>query len=279
MVTYLPASPGCPEDILEFRYNFFSQEMSRPEQTLQRRIEVFLQSARDGNLKEITRILTTGRVDPSLDNNLALRLALERHHNEVAKRLLADPRVQPDVYAVFSAINANNLPMARWLLQRVRLPVYHDLLQIPSAKGYLEMIDLILQDPRHQPTAGNLVEASSGNQPEVVKLYLAYPKLNPAGYDNQALTTAVRMNHPAITQLLLHDGRVLRHLFTQKVNQPELQAVIDRMKNIERVYSFVFQGVSLVDTLYWPKADEEKEARLLKRKTLIQLINSDLPLE
>ena len=41
-------------------------------------------------------ILADPRVDPSADNNFAIRIASEKGHMDVVKVLLADPRLSPD---------------------------------------------------------------------------------------------------------------------------------------------------------------------------------------
>jgi hypothetical protein len=48
-----------------------------------------------GHLFIVERLLADPRVDPSADNNCAIRWASSKGHLAIVERLLADPRVDP----------------------------------------------------------------------------------------------------------------------------------------------------------------------------------------
>lgn len=50
-------------------------------------------ASRFGHADVVKLLLSDPRVDPSADNNYAIRCAYREHHNEVLKLLLADSRV------------------------------------------------------------------------------------------------------------------------------------------------------------------------------------------
>ena len=55
----------------------------------------FIAAARWGHLASVERLLADPRVDPSADDNAAIRMASRFGHVAVVARLLADPRVDP----------------------------------------------------------------------------------------------------------------------------------------------------------------------------------------
>ena len=84
-------------------------------------------------LTALERILKDPHVDPSKDNNYALRRAIYRGHLAVIDRLLQDPRVDP---------SANN----------------NEVIKIASQRGYTSLVERLLQDPR---VANSLSEIGS----------------------------------------------------------------------------------------------------------------------
>ena len=75
-------------------------------------------------LKEVQELLKLG-VDPSEDNNIAIKRASNDGHLEVVKLLLKDPRVDP---------SAQDNCAIRWA----------------SDDEHLEVVELLLKDPRVQ---------------------------------------------------------------------------------------------------------------------------------
>jgi hypothetical protein len=85
-------------------------------------------AAENGHLAVVERLLQDKRVDPSADDNYAVRWAAVNGHLAVVERLLQDKRVDPsadDNYAV------------RWA----------------AANGHLAVVERLLQDKRVDPSA------------------------------------------------------------------------------------------------------------------------------
>ena len=118
----------------------------------------FQQAVIDGNLALVDRLLLDPRVDPSAEDNRALRGASLHGHLSVVDRLLQDPRVDPsaeDNHAI----------------------------QLASKNGYIEIVKRLWRDPRVDPSAQNnhaLQLASMYGHLEIVKLLMIDKRVNPS---------------------------------------------------------------------------------------------------
>ena len=59
-----------------------------------------------GDIELVKLLLSDPRVDPSADNNFAIKKAAENGHYKIVKLLLNDPRVDPSVEVFNSLLNA-----------------------------------------------------------------------------------------------------------------------------------------------------------------------------
>jgi len=79
-------------------------------------------ASRGGHLSVVERLLQDGRVDPSAQNNSAIELASEYGHMSVVERLLQDERVIPTLSAMGAARSRGHDQIEERLIQvRVRL--------------------------------------------------------------------------------------------------------------------------------------------------------------
>ena len=153
----------------------------------QERNEALLKAVRN-NKPVVAKGLIAGGVDPTMKDNIAIRLASDYGYLEMVKLLLADPKVDP---------GANN----------------NEAIRYASIGGHTDVVKLLLADSRVDPTVyGNTVSAiglaSDNGQIDVVKLLLADPRIDPAADDNWAIRYASRNGHADIVKLLLADDRV-----------------------------------------------------------------------
>ena len=122
---------------------------------------VFNQSCKDGNVQLVDLLLEFDLVDPSADDNYAIREASRIGHIAVVERLLQDGRVDP---------STNDNLAIRWASQYGHIAVVDRLLQEdkstnrvdPSAvnnyaimwasrNGHIAVVDRLLQDGRVAP--------------------------------------------------------------------------------------------------------------------------------
>ena len=130
----------------------------------------------DGFVAVVNRLLQDPRVDPSANNNEAIRYASSDGHQAVVNRLLQDPRVDP---------SANNNEAIRWA----------------SFSGCVAVVERLLKDPRVDPSANNneaIRCASSGGHQAVVDRLLKDPRVDPSARNNEAIRLATVNGHVAI---------------------------------------------------------------------------------
>jgi ankyrin repeat protein len=90
----------------------------------------FIHAISRTNIEIINRLLEENRVDPSADNNKAIRIASQKGHLDIVNRLLEDPRVDPSAY---------NNSAIKWA----------------SQNGHFDIVNRLLEDPRVDPSSEN----------------------------------------------------------------------------------------------------------------------------
>ena len=135
-----------------------------------------------GYKKVVAQLLADNRVDPSVDENLAIRDASYYGHLKVVDLLLRDPRVNP---------SADDNCAIRWA----------------SENGHLKVVKKLLSDPRIDPSARNneaICMASYYGHFNVVKLLLSDPRVSKNAYAfyNYAIRWASYNGHNKVVKFL-----------------------------------------------------------------------------
>lgn len=136
-------------------------------------------------------------------------------HVEITKSILkyVDPSDRNN-QAICDASAANNVEIIKLLLKDPRVD--------PSAQNNyviteicrnnsVEIAKLLLQNPKVDPSTDDnmpIFVASVKGNTEIVRLLLQDPRVNPATLDNRALMTACRCGQVEVAKLLLQDPRV-----------------------------------------------------------------------
>ena len=161
--------------------------------------------------------LQNKQINPSTDNNYAIRRASAKGHLDVVKVLLADSRIDPSVdnnYAIRSASENGHPEVVKELLKDKRVnPADRDnyAMQWASAKGHLEVVKVLLSDSRVNPSADNTYAiqlASENGHLDVVKELLKDKRVDPSAYNNYAILRASENGHLDVVKELLTDPRV-----------------------------------------------------------------------
>ena len=150
----------------------------------------------NGSIAVVRLLLADPRVDPSTNNNLAIRWASLYGHFEIVSLLLADPlgRVNP---------GANNNEAIR--------------VAVRSGFGYHEVMLLLLADPRVDPSANDaevLISAIrldygfGSRSLELVDLLLKDPRVDPSAQGNHIIREVIKFGSPQIIALFRADPRV-----------------------------------------------------------------------
>jgi ankyrin repeat protein len=109
--------------------------------------------------------------------------------------------------AIRFASGYGNVEVVKLLLNDPRVdPSAHDNYAIrwASRNGHVEVVKLLLNDPRVDPSADNncaIRWASRNGHVEVVKLLLNYPRVDPSAYNNDAMRCAPENGHAEVVKL------------------------------------------------------------------------------
>jgi ankyrin repeat protein len=132
-------------------------------------------------------LLKDPRIDPSVDNNFAIRHAAKRGHSQTVKILLQDSRVDP------SADNNYAIQYSSWY-------------------GHEEVVEMLLKDRRVDPSVDHndaLLRASDSGYKEIVEMLLKDRRVNPSAFTWEYAVRLARENgHKEVLEMLLKDRRV-----------------------------------------------------------------------
>ena len=168
-------------------------------------------AALNGHNEVVKLLLQDPRVDPSADNNYAIRFASGICHVDVIKLLLQDPRVDPRAYnnyAIRYASAAGKVEIVKLLLQDKRIDPSNDdnyLIRLASLRRRVEVVKLLLQDNRVDPAANDneaVRSASECGYVEVVKLLLQDRRVDPSANHNETTRHASQNRHLEVVKLL-----------------------------------------------------------------------------
>jgi Ankyrin repeats (3 copies) len=182
-------------------------------------------------LSEIYKLfLQVPAIDPSINNYELIRVALQHNHHSVAIAMFQklDNRISDTAMDTFVKLFCNkcfqgSYDIVSYMMKYIVDPAdgeNNDAIEIASFKGHLEIVELLLSDPRVDPSQNannSLMDACAEGHLPVVERLLLDPRINPANYNNIAIFYAVSMGHLPIIDRLLLDPRV-----NQTVNRNEL---------------------------------------------------------
>ncbi len=200
----------------------------------------FIEAAKTGDIDKVKLLLTNPKVNPTVKDNQAIRLASLNGHLEVVRLLLNDPRVDPaagNSYAIRRASANGYTEVVRLLLNDPRVDPAaenNEAIQLASLNGYLEVVRLLLNDPRVDPAAINnyvIRVASRDGYLEVVRLLLNDPRVDPAAENNLAIRWASRNGRTEVVRLLLTDPRVDWRLASSDVKDDLIKQQSNQLKS------------------------------------------------
>jgi len=116
--------------------------------------DLFKKHLKHNKIAIIKNMINKDMVDPSADENFAIRYASDNGHHEVVEFLLQDERVDPSAennYAIRRASENGHLEIVKLLLQDKRVDPSvrnNHAIRFASENGHLEVVKLLLQDER-----------------------------------------------------------------------------------------------------------------------------------
>jgi len=114
----------------------------------------FIDAVNDNNVDRVKILLRDSRVDPSVNNNWAIKWAADRGLTGIVKALLNDGRVDPAAgnnYAIRWAAGGGHMEVVKALLNDGRADPSaenNNAIIWAAGSGLVEVVELLLQDPR-----------------------------------------------------------------------------------------------------------------------------------
>lgn len=146
---------------------------------------IFLKSIELNYVKPVLKLIQCGLVDPSIDNNKAIKWACSSNHVDIVKLLLANEKVDPAV-------------------------LDNTIIRNASSYGYIEIVKLLLANEKVDPAAVEneaIRNACRYNRTEVAKLLLSDKRVNPSSRNNDAICFAFSNRNSDIVHLLMENER------------------------------------------------------------------------
>ncbi|KAJ3009680.1 UNVERIFIED_CONTAM: hypothetical protein HDU68_002545, partial [Siphonaria sp. JEL0065] len=166
-------------------------------------------------------VIQDGRINLAEDDCFALQLAVENRRGGVLRLLLGDPRVDPSVVeneAVRIASKIGMVEGVRMLLSDPRVDpsaLDNEAIRLAAKEGHADVVRLLLMDPRVNSAAcGNqaIREAAALGRAAVVALLLLDPRVDPLAGPESALSLACKNHHAEVLDVLVTDRRVAPRL-------------------------------------------------------------------
>jgi hypothetical protein len=148
-------------------------------------------AARGGKTELVRQLLLDPRIDPSINDNRAMRLAYLGDHQEILNLILAHPRMYPSAYSMYvinEALDDGHLVERLMADTRVDIAVNNNYaIRTASQTGHLYMVEQLIQS---RDASGRL-------------------RVDPTALNNEAIRLASANGHVAVVGLLKAHGCVL----------------------------------------------------------------------
>ncbi|KAJ3294042.1 hypothetical protein HDU79_011625 [Rhizoclosmatium sp. JEL0117] len=168
-----------------------------------------------GMYEELQSWILDPRIDPSVDNSLALYLGVDVGHLEIVDILLSDGRANPNDRNVLQwGAKKGRVGIVERILQDSRVdPSLHNNFALLSAVGenHTPVIQRLLSDSRINVTRDDnalFIEACRCRFMPLIKALLLDGRSDPTARENQALKHAIRHHHSLVIDTLLADPRI-----------------------------------------------------------------------
>lgn len=216
-------------------------------------------ACRHGRHRGLALLLQDGRVDPGLDNSHSILTAILGGDDECLRLLLTDARADPavnDNEALRQAYWRRDFRIFRLLLLDHRVdPTASDneLLREVSLRGQADILELLLANARFDPSANEnfaLRTAARFANVDCLALLLAHPSVDPAAHSNYAIRRVAMMGDLECMRLLIADPRV----DPSALENAALIGAISRRHEgcIRLLLTDPRVDKNLVDPKYWP---------------------------
>ncbi|PRP80489.1 alkaline serine protease [Planoprotostelium fungivorum] len=171
-------------------------------------------AAYGGHTETVRLLLSDPRVDPSAQDNEAVIKAAAGGHTEIVRLLLSDPRVDPsaqDNYAIRLAAGRGHSETVRLLLPHPRVDPSaqsDEAIRTATEGRFIQTVRLLLADERVDPSRSSLIiESAAKGYTEIVELLLSHPRVDASVQIDSAKRRATEGGHTEVEQMLNNHKR------------------------------------------------------------------------
>ena len=185
------------------RFDYYSKKYSFPFTG-----ETFKQAVNDNDIAFVFFLLQTmDKHELSQSVSSAFEIAIICNHVKIVQMLLEDGRADPTGTVKYDTGWTHPLVEITHFGTQIAM----DAIRFASMEGHIEVVRLLLQDPRVDPSVSNneaILNAVSNGHTEIVRLLLQDPRVDPTDDNNWAIRDASELGHTEVVRLLLQDPRV-----------------------------------------------------------------------
>ena len=171
---------------------------------------------------ELSNLIKTTKLDLSFDENDLLYFCINHDYIELVEFLLK--KVDPSNLDIYPAIQIGDKRMVKILLEDGRMdPSESEVLCTAVQKNNVEIVKMLLDDPRVIADDEALYVAYQYNNPKIFELILKEPTIDPTGDDNSIIDNVFdKIDHyKEIAKLLIKDKRIRKVLTKEEIKEYE----------------------------------------------------------
>jgi hypothetical protein len=160
-------------------------------------------------------------VDPSANDNEAIRAACKENFEDIVSLLLKDPRVDPSARnneAIRLAIEIGGERFSRL----IKWWGTEDWAISESSTRHLCVVFLLLKDPRVDPSANDnevIRRASYYGCINLIEFLLKDPRVDPSAQNSEAIRLASEQGHLEVVDVLSKDKRVDKSVLLSQITR------------------------------------------------------------
>jgi len=178
--------------------------------------ETFLKACDKKNIRDVELMLKMHNIDPSFDDNKGIKNAAslfnDEKSNELVKILLKDPRITPPNYLLAWECGKilPDMELFKMLFNHKKIDPSdnnNEAMKVACKMGREEIVEILLQDSRVNPTVGIRNAVYYGNM-KLFELLYNDKRTDPSEGKNSPIRIACMTRRIEFIEILLKDSRV-----------------------------------------------------------------------
>lgn len=219
-------------------------------------VYLFKKACSEGYTDLLLFLLSETDVDPTLENNYGIKIAVENSDSDIVEILLKDGRVDPQLQDNYLIITA-------------------------SENGESDIVEVLLKDGRADPQVRNnypiCIAARKGHSSVVYDL-LSEPRVDPSVNDKYALRVAIQNQDDEIIEMLEEDEKKYPTYEIRQHNLPldiEIENIKSKILEFKVEENFYIQRFQEIENMHKNNIPVNRKAEMVVDLHL-QILNSEI---